>query len=425
MYTDSDYENNDFDEYNVDDEQVYEESFWDRNRSLIIKIIIIILCVLILIWLISKLGKKNKVESNYDNNVTAVRLAAEQYFFINNKPGNTKQSVTVSELENRNLVNKVVDANNKACDTSNSIVTLDNNSINYIMSIKLKCDDDNEVRNFYYKLDNYACENCGSTTFMDGTNIPKEEEPVTPVTPEEKEDLSGYTCNWSDWTTERNTSNGLDERTRVVVKAQKENTKEEIVYGEWSEWTESPIEEDDDLEVQSKVKTNENWVSMTSSTPVYASDTIRNVQSYTSGGSSYSYCPSGYEKYDGRCRKSSGISGTISATEYVRLSGEDRKSCKPKRDTANKLVYVCSGGYTYTDMKTGYTSGTTTYTYEVLQKTETTVYRSRTKEVTTVVIEPTVTGYILKTEVPSGYTIVPGSERVEYSYVLSSCGATK
>ena len=109
MYTENDYENNDFDEYNVDDEErEYEESAWERNKSLIIKIIIIVICVLLLIWLVSKLGKKKEVESNYDSNVTAVRLASEQYFFINNKPTNNKQSITVSELENRNLVKKLL-----------------------------------------------------------------------------------------------------------------------------------------------------------------------------------------------------------------------------------------------------------------------------------------------------------------------------
>ena len=129
-----------------------------------------------------------------------------------------------------------------------------------------------------------------------------------------------------------------------------------------------------------------------------------------------------FEKYDGKCRKSNGAARTISATDYVKLSGAERKNCSPKRDSANKLVYVCGGGYTYTELKTGYSGGSTYYTYEQLNKTEVTVYRSRTKEVKTTVLEPTVTGYILKTEVPEGYTIVPGSERTEYSYKLSSCG---
>ena len=420
MYTENDYENNDFDEYNVDDEErEYEESAWERNKSLIIKIIIIVICVLLLIWLVSKLGKKKEVESNYDSNVTAVRLASEQYFFINNKPTNNKQSITVSELENRNLVKKVTDANGKACDTNNSVVTLENNSINYIMSIKLKCNDDNETRNYYYKLDNYACENCNGNTYMDGTNG-QHDEPIDP-TPDPTEP-SGYTCDWSDWTTTRNYESGLVERTRVVVKAQKENKKEEVVYGEWSEYSETPVTASDTLEVESKVNTVDNWVAMQSSSAVTASDTIRNVERHSTSGTKYTYCPSGYEKYDGRCRKSNGAARTISATDYVRLSGEERKNCSSRRDSANKLVYVCGGGYSYTDLRTGYTGGSTYYTYEQLNRTETTVYRSRTKEIKVTILEPTVTDYILKTAVPSGYTIVSGSERTEYSYKLSSCG---
>ena len=418
MYTESDYENNDFDEYNVDEENTYEESSWDRNKGLIIKVIIIVLCVLILIWLISKLGKKKEVPSNYDSNVTTVRLAAEQYFFLNNKPGTGKQSITVNDLVNKNLLKEVNDANGKACNIKNSPVTFENNSVNYIISIKLDCGDDTETRNFYYRLDNYACENCGGNTYMDGTNGPqKPEEPETPEEPE-----NPYTCEWSPWTTTRNYDNSLTERTRVVVKAQKENKKEEVVYGSWSSWSEDEIEESDTLEVQTKEQNKDEWVSMTSSSAVSASDTIRNVQRHSTSGTKYTYCPSGYEKYDGRCRKSNGATRTISATDYVKLSGEERKSCKPKRETANKLVYVCGGGYSYTDLKTGYSGGSTYYTYEQLNRTTVTMYRSRTKEVKVTILEPTVTDYILKTEVPSGYTIVPGSERTEYSYKLSSCG---
>ena len=294
MYTESDYENNDFDEYNVDEENTYQESSWDRNKSLIIKIIIIVLCVLLLIWLISKLGKKKEVPSNYDSNVTAVRLAAEKYCFINNKPSTGKQSITVSDLESRGLITKVVDANGNACKTNNSTVTLENNSINYIMSIRLDCGNDTEKRNFYYRIDNYACENCGGNTYMDGTNGPT---PVEPEDPENPEDPgNSYTCEWSDWTTTRNYDNSLIERTRVVVKAQKENKKEEIVYGEWSEYYEDEITATDTLEVQTKTQNKDEWVSMTSSSVVYASDTIRNVQKHSTSGTKYTYCPSGYEK---------------------------------------------------------------------------------------------------------------------------------
>ena len=60
MYTENDYENNDFDEYNDEQQEVYEESFWDRNKGLIFKIIIIILCVLILIWLVFSLNSLQK-----------------------------------------------------------------------------------------------------------------------------------------------------------------------------------------------------------------------------------------------------------------------------------------------------------------------------------------------------------------------------
>lgn len=419
MYTENDYENNDFDEYN--DEREYEESFWDRNKGLIFKILIIILCVIILIWLISKLGNKNinKVESNYNDNVTAVRLASEQYFFINNKPSTSKQTILVSELENRNLVKKIVDEDGNACDTSNSVVTLENNSINYIMSIKLNCKKETDTRNYYYSLLSYACENCGGNTYMDGTNGPS----VTPSEPEKQDEPKedDITCEWSKWSTTKNYDSSLTERTRVVVKAQKENTKTETVYGEWTEFTTTPVSATDNLEVETKVDVVDNWVSKTSSSRVTESDTIRNVTRHSSRGTKYTYCPDGYEKVDNTCRKGSPTK-TISTTEYIRLSGQDRKECTPRKQNQNTLVYICGGGYTYTDLLTGYRGGSSSYSYEQLEKVQTVLYRSRTKETKVITSAPTVTDYILKTEVPSGYTIVPGSERTEYSYRADSCG---
>ncbi|MBP5684532.1 MAG: hypothetical protein J6X02_04675, partial [Bacilli bacterium] len=211
------------------------------------------------------------------------------------------------------------------------------------------------------------------------------------------------------------------ERTRVVVKAQKQVTEEKVVYGEWSDYYETPITPNDTLEVETKTDNVDTWIDKTSSSAVYESDTIRNVTKSTSGGSSYTYCPSGYEKVDGRCRKGQ-AARTISTNEYIALSVADRRNCSPKRETPNKLVYVCGGGYTYTDLKTGHTSGSTTYYYQELSRTTKTLYRSRTKTIEIVVLEPVYTDYIPESEIPAGFTKIAGSERTEYSYKLSSCG---
>ena len=417
MYTSNDFETRD--DYDDDYEEAVEEAtFYERNKNIIFKVIIIILCIIILIWLIAKLNNKktNNLPSNYDSNVTQVRLASEQHFFINNKPGTATQTITVNDLIARNLIKEVKKSDGTSCNTSGSKVTLENNGINYIMTINLDCGDENNTKVFYYRVSDYACENCNGTTYMTGTTVPTE--PDTPVTPD---DPSGYTCTWSDWSTTRNYDTNLQERSRVVVKAQKQETKETVVYGEWSGYSEDYIEASDTLEVQTKVDTVSTWVDRTSSSAVYESNTIRNVRRETSRGSSYTYCPDGYEKADGRCRKAV-PSRTISTTDYVKLSGEERKNCYSKRETANKVVYVCGGGYTYTDLKTGYHGGSTTYYYQELQTSTRTLYRSRTKTVEVVVSEPIYTDYILESEIPAGYTKVPGSDRVEYSYRLNTCG---
>ena len=421
MYTSNDIDTrDDYEDADYEEEREYveEESFYEKNKNIIFKVLIIILCIIILIWLISKLSKKKEVPSNYDANVTQVRLASEQYFFINNKPGTEKQSITLSHLINGNLIKEVKNTDGTVC-KNDSLITLENNGIDYIMTITLDCGKEKTAKSYYYRVSDYKCENCNGETYMNGNN--GDQNPDDPGENPADDDTDKYTCDWSAWTTERNYNSNLIERTRVVVKAMKQETEEKVVYGEWSDYSEVPVTPSDTLEVETKTDSVDTWVDKTSSSPVYESDTIRNVTKSTSGGSSYTYCPSGYEKADGRCRKGQ-ASRTISATEYVSLSGEERKSCSPKRETPNKLVYVCGGGYTYTDLKTGYHSGSTTYHYQELSRTTTTLYRSRTKTVEIVVTEPVYTDYILESEIPTGYTKVAGSERTEYSYKLSSCG---
>jgi len=416
MYTSNDFDTRDYDDEDEYQEEIEEATFYEKNKNIILKVLIIVLCVIILIWLISKLSnKKTNLPSNYDSNVTQVRLASEQYFFIDNKPGEYTQTVTVNDLINRNLIKEVKNSDGTSCNINNSKVTLENNTVNYIMTIYLDCGNENNAKVFYYRVSDYACENCNGTTYMNG------ETPSEPVNPDEPEDVDGYTCNWSDWTTERNYSNDLEERSRVVIKAQKQEEHENVIYGEWSEYTEAPIVASETLDVETKVETVNNWEDRVSSSRVYESDTIRNVRRESSGGSKYTYCPSGYEKADGRCRKGT-AARTISATEYINLPGEERKNCTSKRQTPNVRVYVCGGGYTYTDLKTGYTGGSTTYYYQELVNTTKTLYRSRTKTVEISISEPVYTDYILETEIPAGYTKVPGSDRVEYSYRINSCG---
>ena len=421
MYTSNDFDTRDYDEEEYE-EAVEEATFYERNKNIISKVIIIVLCIIILLWLISKLGtkKNNNLPSNYDSNITQVRLASEQYFFIDNKPNNNTQTITVQDLVNRNLIKSVTNSDGTSCNINGSRVTLENNTVNYIMTIYLDCGSENTAKVFYYRVSDYACENCNGTTYMNGAEVPSE--PVEPENPETPDNIDGYTCDWSLWTTERNYSSYLEEKSRVVVKAQKQEENENVIYGEWSEYSEVPVTPTDTLEVEVKEETVSNWEDRVSSSKVYESSTIRNVRRESSGGSSYTYCPDGYEKADGRCRKGT-PARTVSATDYVRLSGEERKNCSPKRETANKLVYVCGGGYTYTDLKTGYTGGSTTYYYQELVTSTRTLYRSRTKTVEITISEPVYTDYILESEIPAGYTKVPGSERVEYSYRLTSCGS--
>ena len=307
MYTSNDMETNDYEDYEEElENEEEEESFYQRNKSIIFKVLIIILCVIILLWLISKLGKTNKVvPSNYENNVKEVRLASERYFFIINKPTSNNQVITVNNLINENLIDEVKNSDGSIC-RNDSTIQLENNGISYLMTITLDCGKEKVAKTYEYRLSDYACLDCGSETYM----VPTDDNPITP-------DDDYYTCDWSKWTTEKNYSNYLEEKTRITVKAVKQEVTENVTYGEWSEYTESEIVPTDTLEVESKLETVDSWVDKTSSSKVSESATIRNVTKKTSGGSSYKYCPDGYEPHDGKCRKGN-EKKTISATDYVK-----------------------------------------------------------------------------------------------------------
>ena len=106
MYTIDD-DNNQF-----DDDEVIEEKSWNNRTGLIVKIIIIILCVIVLIWLIKALKSNNntKVDDGtiHASNVLKVRLAAEEYYFLNNQKEKTSV-ISIGELKSLGLLDKVVD----------------------------------------------------------------------------------------------------------------------------------------------------------------------------------------------------------------------------------------------------------------------------------------------------------------------------
>ena len=212
--------------YTVDDKKVdeYEEEyqvndFWNKNKGLVFKIIIIILCIIVLIWLFKALNvKRNTVDGSiYVANVQKVRLAAEDYFFIKNDIyQNGNQTVTLNKLQNEDLVDTIIDANNKVCNANSSTVKLYHEIDGYRMIVNLDCSTNDKEKYFYYHNNTLACLNCHGDTKMTGIKKEVVKEPVAYVVPINP--VLEYSCiNWSDWTKKRNTNSNLLERSKTLV----------------------------------------------------------------------------------------------------------------------------------------------------------------------------------------------------------------
>ena len=411
--------------YTVDDEKrdLYEDElndavYYENRKGIIFKIIIIILCVIVLIWLIKALRtNNNKVDlvAIHDANVEKVRLASEKYFFLDKNMD--KSSVSLNTLKTKGLIGDVVDANNKVCDTNNSTTKLVKEASAYKMTINLSCSTNEKEETFYYHGSTLACLNCNGKTNMDGKTIvvyndPKEEEEVETNDdnniPDDYDEYNKYSCvNWSDWSKDRVFDPSLTERSKTLVLGVKKGTgTQEKVYGEWSSYTTNPITPNDNLEVETKTETYNTWSSnKTTNKPIKESSTIRIIS--TSGNN-----VSKNEKV-----------GNLTVTEY--LSGNyDIKNNKceglevlPNKEGKNVLTYT---GCRYTE-KNSESSEEVTYTYQELETTSVTYYRSRTVTINDTGADIYTTDRYEESELPDGYVKVPGSEETYYSYKLTYC----
>lgn len=413
-------------EYYNDDEDY---SSNDNRRGIIIKVIIIAVCVIILILLILALKKSRNNNVVYDpkihnDNIQEVRLAAEKYYFIDgNMPKSGLKTVSLQTLKNKGLINDIVDANKKVCNNTNSTTSLTNDSTAYILKIKLSCSTEENEEVFYYDKKNLACLNCNGKTLMDGKT--KEEE----VKPINNDNI--YSCStWSKWTNKKENDLSLIERVRKLYLGVKEGKEvEKITYSEWSEYYKTPIALTNTMEVETKQVVEGVW-SETKQTKKYVanSDTIKVISTSSTSGGSYTYCPSGYEKKDGKCVSKSTQRGDLTYLQY--FSGDyiihnkpcDKISTVPDDNGHHKVVYRNCLYNTTTSMKKGYSSGSTIYYYQELISMPVTYYRYRNKVVEKVMEDNVYTKeYYEEKNMPSGYKIVPNSEKLEYSYKLKEC----
>lgn len=426
--------------YTIDDEKnnLYEEEYydsnWDNRKGLIFKIIIIILCIIVLIWLIKALKSNRNYSDNgsvHIANVEKVRLAAEDYFFIKKNMNNTSK-VSLSGLKREGLINDVIDANNKVCSDNGTIVTLDKEIDTYTMKINLSCSTNDKEEVFYYHRNTLACLNCSDNTRMKGNIVVINDDSNQKEFEDEENNSneeSQYLCNeWSKWTRERVDDKELTERTKVLVTGVKHG-KTKKVYGDWSEYTTTPIDEENGIEVETKKVTQDNWGSYQTSTSIDISNPRIRVVSRElvhSAGNTNSACTNGFIS-NNYCYSNNVIVGNLTYREYT--SGNyliQKEHCEAIRTLKNsqgdyEVTFInCRYNKRINSSTQNISNSYTVYTYQELESEDVTYYRYRTVEKQTEEDIYTDIKYEEK-NLPEGYSKLAGSEETYYSYRLTEC----
>ena len=421
MYTIDDEKNKDY--YEED----YEYSFWDNNKSLIIKIIIIILCIIVLIWLFKALNtsKNTGNENIYLANVEKVRLAAEDYFFIKDKKEDNK-TVSVSTLKSEGLVSEIVDANNKVCSTTSSNATLLHEVDGYKMTVKVDCPNVIKEKVFYYHNNTLACLNCDGNTKMTGKRKDGGNKNDSTVVPVNNNEYSEYSCvNWSDWTKNRVSDKNLEERSKVVVRGVKYETTSKTVYGDWSEYTKTPIIVTDNLEVETIISQEDVWSNVKTARNVKSGNNIRIVDTKVVEENTNS-CKNGFVE-NGVCYSGNITTGNLTYKEYnsgkYKVINNNCEGLKTLKNSEGKYVLTLVGCQYHEVINDSVSSNSyTVYEYQELEKQNVVYYRSRSINTVEEKSDPIYTkDKYEEKNLPEGYTKVDGSEEVYYSYKLRVC----
>ena len=415
-------------QYSDNDDYSYNNS--NSKKSIIIKIIIIILCVILLIWLFKLLkgsSKNNEVvydTSYHDTNVMNVRLAAERYFFIkNNLPlNNSVLTISLQTLINEKLSSSVVDANNKVCDNTKSVVSLNREDTKYAMRINLSCSTNEKEEIFYYDYNTHKCLNCNGKTYMDSDKVQE-----TNTNEDEKIIDISYSCvSWSNWQKERVVDDLLEERTRTLVRGiKKGNSKENIIYGDWTGFTTTPIKASETLEVETKQENRISYGNVIVTTEKISSSNMKLVSVSEEKDKTIKTCPSGFTLSGDNCVgsiKKGDLNYQKFASVDVTNKGNVVVKTEKNKDGKYELVYKNCSYREVIKAVEQTIKGKTTYTYQPVINKPIIYYRSRT-----VTKERSTDGDIITDDyyeidkLPEGYEVYPVSEKIEHSYKLKSC----
>ena len=113
-------------------------------KSLILKLILVILVVLLIIWIFPMPKLDTFYNKVYNDNLNTMKEASESYFTSDKLPSNTGDSVTLKlqDMLDKKLVTNFTDKNNNQCSNTNSFATVTKtDNSNYVLKVQLSCDE--------------------------------------------------------------------------------------------------------------------------------------------------------------------------------------------------------------------------------------------------------------------------------------------
>jgi len=152
-----------------------EERKYEINwLGLFIKVIIFVVVVLLAIWLVSKIIRRDKGLSFEENN-KLFKEASVEYFSKNLPEAGETSTVTLKQLISWDYLNKLKNEKGKACDTKNSKSKIELIDNYYSIKTELICGENRGTT--YIKFGNQECTNCDVK--IEGLEIKKEEQTET------------------------------------------------------------------------------------------------------------------------------------------------------------------------------------------------------------------------------------------------------
>lgn len=317
---------------------MYNNSFDDEDEkkinwiSLFIKVAVVVILIIMFVWLISLLEKRNK---NYTSeNINLIKEAGGKYFTEERLPevNASSKKVYLNELYNEKLLDTIKDKNGKACNSNKSYILLTKYNDSYNMKIYLKCSKAEEKATIIMKQYKY----CKYTICEKDSN--KKGEVVTPTSNNYKYIKPGYFTEWSDFTS----------------------------------WSTAKVDASDTVKVETKTQTT------TKSVPTTVKEIVK----------ANTLCPQGYSKENNTCVKRNTLYADPACGQgYIKRNGftctyngqQQKKEIYQGKKTGDTMPSNTSDyRYEYISSKFVSSKGKFEYTYKVYKITyeQTTYTRS-------------------------------------------------